>query len=183
MSSQPAFAQGWYQKTSIHTPSPFYNQRPSDEVSLIVVHNISLPLGEFGKPYIEQLFTGTLNCQAHPSFADLLELEVSSHFLIQRNGTIQQFVSIDHRAWHAGVSCFQGRENCNDYSVGIELEGSDFVPFTDAQYHSLLQLSEDLLLHYAIEPTHIVGHSDIAPERKTDPGPFFDWERLRKALS
>lgn len=183
MSNTPTFKQGWYQKESQHIPSPFYNQRPQNEVSLIVVHNISLPLGEFGKPYIEQLFTGTLNCQAHPSFSDLLGLEVSSHFLIQRSGLIQQFVSIDSRAWHAGVSCFQGKDNCNDYSVGIELEGSDFVPFTEAQYRSLIQLSEDLLLHYALDANHIVGHSDIAPGRKTDPGPFFDWEKLRKALS
>lgn len=183
MSIETVFYKGWYQKDCQHTPSPFYNERPNKEVSLIVVHNISLPLGEFGQPYIEQLFTGQLDCQAHPSFADLLGLEVSSHFLIQRNGRIQQFVSVDHRAWHAGISCYQERENCNDFSVGIELEGSDYIAFTEQQYQSLIRLCRDLQQHYAIARHAITGHSDIAPERKTDPGPFFDWEKLNKALS
>lgn len=183
MKAAVLFEQGWYQKQCKHTPSPFFNQRPTNEISLIVIHNISLPMGEFGTPYIEQLFTGCIDCQAHPSFIDLQGLEVSSHFLIQRDGSIQQFVSVDDRAWHAGISSYQGRENCNDFSIGIELEGSDFTPFTAAQYDSLHRLSKDLLAYYAIEPSNIVGHSDIAPGRKTDPGPFFDWNSYKTRLS
>lgn len=179
---KPLFMQGWYSNNHAITPSPFFNERPTQEISLIVIHNISLPLGQFGTPYIEQLFTGCIDCHAHPSFADLQGLQVSSHFLITRNGLLQQFVSTEKRAWHAGVSCYKGRENCNDYSIGIELEGSDFTPFTEQQYHTLQTLCQDLINFYQIPINNIVGHSDIAPGRKTDPGPYFDWPRFTHAL-
>jgi len=145
-----------------------------------VIHNISLPAGQFETPYIVELFQNSLDCDAHPSFADLRDLKVSSHFLIRRNGLIQQFVSVLERAWHAGLSQFQGRDGCNDFSIGIELEGTDDVPFEDAQYASLQQLSAALIQQFPIE--HIVGHAEIAPGRKTDPGPYFDWLRYRLAL-
>ena len=145
-----------------------------------MIHNISLPAGQFETPYIVELFQNSLDCDAHPSFADLRDLKVSSHFLIRRNGLIQQFVSVLERAWHAGLSQFQGRDGCNDFSIGIELEGTDDVPFEDAQYASLQQLSAALIQQFPIE--HIVGHAEIAPGRKTDPGPYFDWLRYRLAL-
>lgn len=173
---------GWYSKAR-HLPSPFYNERPVDAaIRLLVIHNISLPKGQYGLPYIEHLFTGCLDCSAHPSFMDLDGVEVSSHFLIDRQGAISQFVSTEHRAWHAGVSCFNGVENCNDYSIGIELEGCDEQGYTQAQYQALIHLSDDLLAHYAIGLDNIVGHSDIAPGRKTDPGPYFDWRYYKAAL-
>lgn len=172
---------GWYQQATI-LKSPFYNERPTPIIDVLVIHNISLPLGQFGAPYIQQLFLGTLNCNAHPSFADLNGLEVSSHFLIDRQGSITQFVSTEHRAWHAGKSSFQGRDNCNDFSIGIELEGTDFEAFDDAQYQALSQLTRAIMATYPIAQNHIVGHSDIAPDRKTDPGPYFDWQRYKNAL-
>lgn len=173
---------GWY-KNARHWASPFYNDRPADAViRLLVIHNISLPKGRYGLPYIQQLFTGCLDCSAHPSFADLQGVEVSSHFFIDRHGHISQFVSTEDRAWHAGVSCFQGDENCNDFSIGIELEGCDEQAYTDEQYQALIGLSQDLLAHYAIDVDHVVGHSDIAPGRKTDPGPHFDWSYYKAAL-
>lgn len=174
--------QGWYTQAH-HLQSPFYNKRPDDAViRLLVIHNISLPKGQYGLPYIQQLFSGCLDCSAHPSFVDLQGLEVSSHFLIDRLGKITQFVSTDDRAWHAGVSCFKGEENCNDFSIGIELEGCDEEAYTPAQYHSLVRLSQDLMRYYPIGLDHIVGHSDIAPGRKTDPGPHFDWQAYKAAL-
>lgn len=158
--------------------SPFFNERPSSEVSLVVVHNISLPAGEFGTGCVEDLFKGCLDCSRHETFADLEGLHVSSHFYIDRNGALTQFVSCADRAWHAGVSSFEGRENCNDFSVGIELEGSDYVPFEEAQYRTLRELIEALSEAYPISA--VAGHSDIAPGRKTDPGPFFEWDRLKE---
>lgn len=175
------FTDGWYHHAQ-HLHSPFFNERPAVPVDLLVIHNISLPAGQYGLPYIEQLFTGTLDCHAHSSFADLQGLEVSSHFLIKRNGQIVQFVSTEKRAWHAGASCFNGVANCNDYSIGIELEGTDEEPFTEPQYQALIKLSGDLMQHYPIKPARITGHSDIAPGRKTDPGPHFDWNRYKGAL-
>lgn len=166
-------------------PSPNFNQRPVDTVvSLLVIHNISLPPGEFGGPHIEALFTNCLDPEGHDCFPELCGLEVSSHFLIRRNGELLQFVALDERAWHAGQSCFEGRENCNDFSVGIELEGCDDQPYSDQQYQALEQLTRCLLDYFpALAVDRIVGHSDIAPERKTDPGESFDWPRYLDSLS
>nr|WP_314862774.1 1,6-anhydro-N-acetylmuramyl-L-alanine amidase AmpD [uncultured Undibacterium sp.] len=173
-------AQGWCLQVQ-PLASPNFGQRPAQmAISMLVIHNISLPLGQFGSNYIAELFQNTLNCDAHSSFASLRGLQVSSHFLILRDGRVQQFVSALDRAWHAGISHFQGREGCNDFSIGIELEGCDSQPFEDAQYMSLLKLSQALLRHFPIE--HIVGHDEIAPGRKTDPGPYFDWARYQQAL-
>ncbi len=148
-----------------------------------MVHNISLPPGEFGGPGIEQLFTNTLDFDAHPYYATLRGMTVSSHLLIRRDGEVVQFVPFTERAWHAGVSCCEGRERVNDFSIGIELEGSDDVPFTDAQYSQLAQVTRLLMRAYpAITTARLVGHSEIAPGRKTDPGPHFDWQRYRAML-
>ncbi|WNN45124.1 1,6-anhydro-N-acetylmuramyl-L-alanine amidase AmpD [Winslowiella toletana] len=165
-------------------PSPHFNSRPADEEpSLLVVHNISLPPGEFGGPYIDALFTGQLDASAHPFFAGIAQLRVSAHCLIRRDGEIVQYVPFHLRAWHAGISRWQGRENCNDFSVGVELEGTDILPYTDAQYQALQQITALLMQHYPLTVERITGHSDIAPERKTDPGPAFDWELFRHGLS
>ncbi|WP_226685067.1 1,6-anhydro-N-acetylmuramyl-L-alanine amidase AmpD [Shewanella indica] len=180
--AQNLWVEGWY-KEAEPSPSPHFNHRPDGEVSLLVIHNISLPAGCFGLPYIEQLFLGTLDTEAEPSFAELKGLEVSAHFLIRRDGELRQYVSVDQRAWHAGVSNFAGRSGCNDFAVGIELEGTDDSGFTEAQYHKLITLSQSLRLAYPdITKERIVGHSDIAPGRKTDPGPGFDWQRYLQAL-
>lgn len=156
-------------------PSPNCDERPDNiDISLLVVHNISLPPLEFGGPYIEQLFTNTLDCSAHPWFEHVRGLKVSAHFLIRRDGELIQFVCPDQRAWHAGVSCWQGRERCNDFSIGVELEGSDHHPFTPAQYSALATLIPPLRARYPL--TAVQGHAQIAPGRKTDPGPFFEWD-------
>lgn len=160
-----------------HIPSPNFNQRPHAEVSLIVIHNISLPPGQFATGMIEALFTNQLPINAHPYFAQLEGLEVSAHFLIERCGSLKQFVSCNDRAWHAGASNYQGRANCNDFSIGIELEGTDVIPYTEAQYSRLKQLTCLLNEHYPIQ-NRICGHSDIAPGRKTDPGPAFIWSKI-----
>ncbi|MBO2606136.1 1,6-anhydro-N-acetylmuramyl-L-alanine amidase AmpD [Shewanella algae] len=176
------WVEGWY-KEAEPSPSPHFNHRPDGEVSLLVIHNISLPAGRFGLPYIEQLFLGTLDTEADASFAGLKGLEVSAHFLIRRDGELRQFVSVDQRAWHAGVSNFEGRSGCNDFAVGIELEGTDDSGFTEEQYHKLITLTQSLQQAYPdITKERIVGHSDIAPRRKTDPGPGFDWQRYLQAL-
>lgn len=165
-------------------PSPHFNSRPAgEEPSLLVVHNISLPPGEFGGPYIDALFTGQLDASAHPFFAGIAQLRVSAHCLIRRDGEIVQYVPFHLRAWHAGISRWQGRENCNDFSVGVELEGTDILSYTDAQYQALQQITALLMQHYPLTVERITGHSDIAPERKTDPGPAFDWEKFRHGLS
>jgi AmpD protein len=158
-------------------PSPNFNQRPADtEINLLVIHNISLPSGQFGNSYIEQLFTNCLDCCSHPDFNDLQDLRVSSHLLIDRNGVVTQFVPLDSRAWHAGDSKFCGRQGCNDFSIGIELEGTDDDPYTELQYQTLAMLTKQIrCLYPAITTDRIVGHSDIAPGRKTDPGKAFDW--------
>jgi AmpD protein len=175
------FANGWYQQ-AVRQPCDFYNARPEAEISLIVVHCISLPEGEYGTGCVEQLFAGCLDCQQHPSFNDLQGLEVSAHFFINRKGETKQFVSVNDRAWHAGQSSFNGRENCNDFSIGVELEGTDKTEFTAQQYQSLLELTLVLMKHYNIDSNNIVGHSDIAPGRKTDPGIGFDWSSFRQQL-
>ncbi|QKJ85856.1 N-acetylmuramoyl-L-alanine amidase [Paramixta manurensis] len=163
--------------------SPHFNFRPEGEApSLLVIHNISLPPGEFGGPWIDALFTGTLDPDHHPFFAEIWQLRVSAHCLIRRDGEIVQYVPFDRRAWHAGISCYQGRDNCNDFSIGIELEGTDTLPYTPEQYAALQSVTRLLMQHYPITPTQITGHSDIAPERKTDPGPAFDWDTFRRGL-
>jgi len=168
-----------------YSPSPNFNQRPhAVAVSLLVIHNISLPSGHYGNGFVEQLFGNCLDCSCHAEFADLQGLRVSSHLFIDRMGDTVQFVGLDHRAWHAGQSSFLGRENCNDFSVGIELEGIDDSGYSDEQYHSLVLLSRQLMTDYPqISTSRIVGHSDIAPGRKTDPGPAFDWGRYLAALA
>lgn len=171
--------------SAVLRPSPNCDARPpGTTIDLLVIHNISLPAGEFGGDAVDHLFMNCLDCAAHPSFAELAGLEVSSHLLIRRDGEAIQYVPYEQRAWHAGASCFDGRERCNDFSIGIELEGSDDTPFTDAQYHALYIATHAIMQRYpAITPDRIVGHSDIAPGRKTDPGPHFDWQRYRSALS
>ncbi len=165
-------------------PSPHANDRPIPlDVSLVVVHGISLPPGRFGTGLVERLFLGTLDVAASPELADLADVRVSSHLLISRWGRVTQFVPFHRRAWHAGVSAHKGRANCNDYSIGVELEGSDQRPYTNTQYERLARILDALFRRYpALSPGRVVGHSDIAPGRKTDPGPSFDWPRLRAAL-
>tara|TARA_Y100001956_G_scaffold82906_1_gene106664 strand:- start:2462 stop:3007 length:546 start_codon:yes stop_codon:yes gene_type:complete len=177
-------SQGWYSKAR-HVPSPFYDQRSdTEDISLLVVHNISLPPGEFGGPYIEQFFTGKLDPTEHPFFTVIHKMGVSAHCLIRRDGEVVQFVPFTERAWHAGVSSFAGREKCNDYSIGIELEGSDFVAYTDLQYQSLTELTKYIQLTYPkITLPRITGHQFIAPLRKTDPGLVFDWVKYRCSLA
>jgi N-acetyl-anhydromuramoyl-L-alanine amidase len=163
------------------TPSPHCDERPEGEaISLVVIHNISLPPGQFGGPWIDDLFLGRLDPAAHPFFGEIEGLRVSSHFLVRRGGELVQYVPTELRAWHAGASCWQGREKCNDFSIGIELEGADDVPFAEPQYETLVALTRALFDRYG--RLDLAGHSDIAPGRKTDPGPWFDWERLRAAL-
>ena len=170
-----ADANGWFSGV-LRMASPNHDARPAHTpITLLVIHNISLPPNEFGGPGIQQLFTNSLDCTAHPYYSQLEGLKVSSHFLVRRDGSVIQFVPCQRRAWHAGVSEWQGRSRCNDFSIGIELEGSDFVPFDSPQYLALARLTRYLKRHYPIGS--IVGHSDIAPGRKTDPGPFFDWDR------
>jgi len=166
-------AEGWLSGVR-RKHSPNCDARPpATGIELLVIHNISLPPGEFGGNAVVQLFTNVLDIGAHPYYAQLDGLKVSAHFLIRRNGEIIQFVPCAKRAWHAGISQWHGRERCNDFSIGIELEGADNEDFTDAQYLSLAKLTRRLRRAYPIR--EIVGHSDIAPGRKTDPGPHFDW--------
>jgi AmpD protein len=159
--------------------SPNCDARPAGAgISLLVIHGISLPPGEFGGPWIVELFTNRLKSKAHPYFAQLVDRKVSAHFLIRRDGSLAQFVPCSLRAWHAGVSEWRGREGCNDFSIGVELEGADDVPYADAQYTMLAALTRALRRRYRIRD--VAGHCDISPGRKTDPGPAFDWKRLRR---
>ena len=169
---------------AIHCPSPNWSERESgDIVDLLVIHNISLPPGEFETDCIAHFFCNELDIEAHPYFAEIAHLKVSSHLLINRSGSVTQFVPFDKKAWHAGESSFNGRSNCNDFSIGIELEGTDYEKFTDLQYKVLRTVSRLLMQEYPnLVFERIVGHSDIAPGRKTDPGPFFDWEKYLKSL-
>jgi len=161
--------------------SPNCDERPKDTpITLAVVHGISLPPGEFGGSGIIDLFTNRLDANTHPSYASIASLRVSAHFVIRRNGELLQFVPCARRAWHAGVSSWRGRNRCNDFSVGIELEGADTAPYESAQYRMLARLLKALYRRYAYR--HVVGHSDIAPGRKTDPGPAFDWQRLAQLI-
>jgi N-acetyl-anhydromuramoyl-L-alanine amidase len=165
--------------------SPHQDARPAAVAAdLIVIHGISLPPGEFGGPWIDRLFTGCLPADAHPYFRDLAGRRVSAHVVIRRTGQIVQYVPFMRRAWHAGVSEYRGRASCNDFSVGIELEGTDDLIYTDAQYERLAALIESLLASYpALSRDRIAGHSEIAPGRKSDPGPAFDWARLRARIA
>jgi AmpD protein len=174
---------GWIEGVT-QVPSPNADARPAGvEPSLIVVHGISLPPGEFGGPWIDRLFTNALPADGHEYFAGICHLKVSAHALIRRDGEIRQYVPFTARAWHAGQSSWCGREGCNDFSIGIELEGADDVPYTDAQYAGLGALVVVLRRTFAsLREAEVVGHEHIAPGRKTDPGPAFDWSRFRKAL-
>jgi AmpD protein len=164
--------------------SPNCDARPPGiDTNLIVVHGISMPPGEFGGPWIERLFTNTLPPEAHEYFAQIGPLRVSSHLVVARGGDLTQYVKFTDRAWHAGVSCYEGREACNDFSVGVELEGTDDLPYEPAQYHVLSEVVAALCAAYpSFSPKRVVGHSDIAPGRKTDPGPAFDWPRARSLI-
>lgn len=161
--------------------SPNCSERPEGlPIDLLVIHNISLPPGEYGGGHIDELFCNRLNPLQHSYFAEIAHLRVSAHLLIDRDGAVTQYVPFNMKAWHAGASCFCGRDNCNEYSIGIELEGSDFEHFTAAQYDQLVRVTDLLRRAYPhITPARIVGHSDIAPDRKTDPGPCFDWQHYR----
>ena len=182
-----AVQSGWLQADSTNMRqlrSPNYNPRPeSAGVRLIVLHNISLPPAQFGGGYVEQFFQNQLDPNAHPYFQTIADLKVSAHLLILRTGEIIQLVSFDDRAWHAGRSSYLGVPECNDYSIGIELEGTDDVPFTDAQYDAVVQAILSIQQAYPHTRQHIAGHSDIAPGRKTDPGDYLDWQRIRLSLS
>lgn len=164
--------------------SPFFNARPPHtDISLLVIHHISLPAAEFGGRYIRELFMGCLDTDAHPSFAPLKGVEVSAHCLIRRDGEVIQFVPFDQRAWHAGVSSFQGRDNCNDFSIGIELEGTGDIPYSDEQYLALVEVTAAIMQTYPlITKERITGHENIAPQRKSDPGPSFEWPRYLNSL-
>lgn len=161
--------------------SPNCSERPEGvPIDLLVIHNISLPPGEYGGGYIDGLFCNRLDPLAHSYFEEIAHLRVSAHLLIDRHGEVTQYVPFNMKAWHAGASCFCGRDNCNEYSIGIELEGTDVEPFTAAQYDQLVRVTDLLRRTYPqITPARIVGHSDIAPDRKTDPGPCFDWQHYR----
>ena len=175
-----AWRDGWWRRAA-PIESPNHNARPDPAgVSLVVVHSISLPPGEYGGDAIERLFTNTLDWDAHPYFQSIRGLEVSAHFVIRRSGKLLQFVSCTHRAWHAGVSQWRGRDNCNDYSIGVELEGLEGERFEAAQYRQLATLLRALARRYAIEA--VVGHEHVAPSRKHDPGRGFDWARLARDL-
>ncbi len=172
---------GWCEGM-VHEPSPNFDARAADAgIDLLVIHNISLPPGRFGGSHIADLFCNRLDCDADPYFDQLRQLRVSAHFLIRRDGAAIQFVSANDRAWHAGVSSFRGRERCNDFSIGIELEGTDFEPFAPAQYATLARLTAALAARYRLRD--VQGHEHIAPVRKTDPGPFFDWSLYAQMLA
>lgn len=176
-------ADGWI-NAARKVPSPNFNERPGDmPVSLLVLHNISLPPGQFEGNAIERFFLNTLDPEEHPYFQQIRDLKVSSHFLIRRTGELLQFVSVRDRAWHAGRSSFEGQTECNDFSVGVELEGTDDIAYSEAQYACLVHLTQTLMAAFpAITPERIVGHEHVAPGRKTDPGPSFDWPRFLDQL-
>jgi AmpD protein len=165
-------------------PSPNQDERPAGiEPDLIIIHSISLPPGHFGGPHVQELFTNCLDWDAHPYFTEIRDLKVSTHLLICRDGELTQFVPFGRRAWHAGDSCFRGRSCCNDFSIGIELEGDDETPYTDVQYSHLIAVIKAICESYPdITVRQIAGHSDVSPGRKSDPGPAFDWLRLYDGL-
>lgn len=167
-----------------HTPSPNFDVRPDpNDISLLVIHCISLPPGEFGNHFIDQLFCNQLKGDDHPYFMGIYQLKVSAHLLIKRDGDCVQYVPFNQRAWHAGQSSYEGRERCNDFSIGIELEGTEHTAYTDKQYRRLAEVIDTLLHEYpTLSKQHITGHSDIAPGRKTDPGASFNWPKLFNLL-
>lgn len=175
---------GWLTQAQ-HCESPHADARPdATDISVLVVHGISLPAGEFGGPYIDALFMGELDCSAHPEFEILAGLRVSAHCLIRRDGEIIQYVPFNQRAWHAGRSHYAGRRRCNDFSIGIELEGTDTAPYTKEQYVRLAEVAAELIRTYPkLTRRRIVGHQHIAPVRKTDPGPAFDWAYFQQCLT
>ena len=180
MSAPAQWQQGWCSLAQ-RIPSPNFGPRPAGTaIDLLVLHSISLPPGEYGGPQIEQLFTNTLDFEAHPYFQSIRGLQVSAHFVVRRDGRVLQFVSCDDRAWHAGVSSWNGRSQCNDNSIGIELEGLEGTRFAAAQYPALAQLVQTIAQHYPI--AQLVGHEHIAPGRKNDPGAGFDWRRLQRLI-
>ncbi len=176
--------EGWWVAAQ-KTHSPNFNERPSGgDISLLVIHNISLPPEKFGGGHIHEFFCNNLTPSVHPFFETICPLRVSSHLLIERSGQVTQFVSFNDRAWHSGRSSFEGRNECNDYAIGIELEGGDNIAYTASQYSKLKEATTVIMEEYAlITPSRIVGHSDIAPGRKTDPGPAFDWTRYLSSLT
>lgn len=179
--SETTLNDGWY-ASATRCDSPNFGPRPADQaITLALIHSISLPPGEYGGDAIERLFTNRLDWEAHPYFQSIRGLQVSAHFLIRRDGEVLQFVSCDQRAWHAGQSCFQDQPNCNDYSIGIELEGLEGQMFETPQYDALRALLQSLAKHYPIE--HVAGHEHVASERKRDPGAGFDWSRLARELA
>ncbi len=177
----PSVWEGGWHLRAMRDPSPHFGPRPAAaHVDLIVVHSISLPPGEYGGPAVRQLFTNTLDWDAHPYYQGIRGLQVSAHFFIERTGVLWQFVDCDQRAWHAGASSYRGRSQCNDDSIGIELEGLEGLGFESAQYRTLAALCQDIATRYPVQ--HVAGHEHIAPGRKCDPGPGFDWPELQRAL-
>jgi AmpD protein len=173
---------GWLNSAEIQRSSHFEPRAKNEAINLLVVHNISLPPGQFGGDHITNFFLGKLDPSIDPYFEGIYNIRVSAHCLIKRDGHIVQYVSFNDKAWHAGVSVYQGREKCNDFSIGIELEGTDDIPYTKAQYQQLSNLSQCLITTYRALKNNIVGHSDIAPGRKTDPGEAFDWQHFQTLL-
>jgi AmpD protein len=165
-------------------PSPNFNERPNNEVSLLVIHNISLPPRQYGGPFVEDFFCNRLDASADTYFSEISHLQVSSHLFIRRDGSVIQFVPFNQRAWHAGLSHYAGRDNCNDFSIGIEMEGYDDDPYTEDQYTCLQHVAQSLMIAYPqISRDRITGHEFISPKRKTDPGPAFKWQTLFTRLS
>ncbi|MFD1806879.1 1,6-anhydro-N-acetylmuramyl-L-alanine amidase AmpD [Pasteurella oralis] len=180
---QKNIQQGWLNSVK-RIPSPHFDQRPDpQDISLLIIHYISLPPEQFGGQYIDDFFQGKLDPKQHPYFAEIYQMRVSAHCLIDRQGNITQYVSFSDRAWHAGISEFQGRAKCNDFAIGIELEGSNLQPFTSQQYNALVTLTQQIMQAYPlITIERIVGHCDVSPGRKVDPGQYFDWQSYRAAL-
>jgi AmpD protein len=178
-----AIENGWLKNTEIQKSSHFEPRNAGDIVSILVVHNISLPPGQFGGNHITDFFLGNLDPSVDPFFETIYKVRVSAHCLIRRDGQIIQYVSFDDKAWHAGVSAYKGRTHCNDFSIGIELEGTDDIPYTIEQYQQLSALTNQLMISYPELKGNITGHCDIAPERKTDPGPSFNWSYFRKFIA
>ena len=174
--------EGWLNHAEIQRSSNFEPRTADEAINLLVVHNISLPPGQFGGDHITNFFLGNLDPNIHPYFENIYNIRVSAHCLIQRNGHIIQYVSFNDKAWHAGVSAYKSREKCNDFSIGIELEGTDDIPYTEAQYQQLTLLSRCLIDTYPAMQNNIVGHCDIAPGRKTDPGKAFDWQHFQALM-
>lgn len=178
--------QGWLNASDTITIEKSSHCEPRDHsvpIELLVVHNISLPPGQFGNNYITDLFMGRLDKNADPYFEGIYQMRVSAHCLIKRTGNVVQYVSFDQKAWHAGVSSYCGKDKCNDFSIGIELEGTDDIPYTNQQYQQLAKLTHSLQQQYPAINSNIVGHNDIAPGRKTDPGPSFDWQYFNRMLA